>query len=108
MCTHSPTPSYISKMVNAFPFSISQAVQMDPSTLYVQLSMWINGDWRVAESGWCRVINQHNECDEHCADGAHTQDCVTQQEVSLRHSSASCIAPTVFLRRVSLASLSYF
>lgn len=24
--------------------------------------MWINGDWRVAESGWCQVINQHNEC----------------------------------------------
>ena len=27
--------------------------------------------------------------DEHCADGAHTQDCVTQQEVSLLPSSAS-------------------
>lgn len=31
-------------------------------TICMQLSMWINGDWRVAESGWCQVINQHNEC----------------------------------------------
>lgn len=25
------------------------------------LSVWINGDWREGESGWCGVINQHNE-----------------------------------------------
>lgn len=43
--------------------------------------------------------------DEHCADGAHTQDCVTQQGVSLLPLQCLSIAPTVFLRHVSHASL---
>lgn len=28
----------------------------------VHLSMWINCDWRLAESVWCGVINQKNKC----------------------------------------------
>lgn len=38
--------------------------------------------------------------DEHCADGAHTQDCVTQQGVS-----ASSTDLAVFLKEVSVAPL---
>lgn len=51
-------------MMNVFPFSLARAVQMLLPTRYLRAppSVWINGDWRAAESGWCGVINQHNEC----------------------------------------------
>lgn len=67
--------------------------------------MWINGDWRVAESGWCRVINQHNEC--------RWALCRWSPHSGLCHPAGSLFAPlqcfsialTVFPRHVSLASL---
>lgn len=49
--------------MNAFPLSAANPCRcFFLLTICMQLSMWINGDWRVAESGWCKVINQHNEC----------------------------------------------
>lgn len=49
--------------MNVFPLSAANPCRcFFLLTICMQLSMWINGDWRVAESGWCKVINQHNEC----------------------------------------------
>lgn len=49
--------------MNVFPLSAANSCRcFFLLTICMQLSMWINGDWRVAESGWCKVINQHNEC----------------------------------------------
>lgn len=70
----------------------------------VLLSMWINGDWRVAESGWCRVINQHNECRwALCRWSPHSQ-C---HPVGSLFASPQCLCLDldVFLRHLSVASM---
>lgn len=71
----------------------------------VQLSMWINGDWHVAESGWCRVINQHNECRwALCRWSPHSGLCHPAGSLSAPL-QCFCMALAVFLGHVSLASL---
>lgn len=100
-----PTPSNISKMVYAFPLMIAQAIQTHPPTLFVCAVVHVDKRWRVAESGWCRVINQHNEC--------RWAQCRWSPRSGLCHPAGSlyaplqclCIALTVFLGHVSLASL---
>lgn len=75
----------------------------------VHLSMWINGDWRVAESGWCGVINQHNECRwALCRWSPHSGLCHPAGGLfaSLQWlCMALTIAIAVFLGQVPLASL---
>lgn len=55
--------SAVRQEMNVFPLSSANPCRcFFLLTICMQLSMWINGDWRVVESGWCQVINQHNEC----------------------------------------------
>lgn len=55
--------SAVPRGMNVFPVSAANPCRcFFLLTICMQLSMWINGDWRVAESGCCGVINQHNEC----------------------------------------------
>lgn len=58
---HNHLLTNISKPVTFVPLNICQGMHSH-SSVCVHLSVWINGDWRAAESGWCGVINQRNEC----------------------------------------------
>lgn len=63
-CKHSPTPSNISKMANAFPFVIAQAMQTHLLALYVCAVVHVDKWWLACGWKWVGVemINQHNEC----------------------------------------------
>lgn len=73
--------------------------------LWVQRPMWINYDWRLVESGWCRVINQHNEGRwALCRWSSHSGLCHSAGGLFTPH-QWPCFALTVFLGMHRLLSL---